>query len=203
MAVSFRLGSLNDASDIALVHEAAFEGFFLTSLGTRFLTQFYRSHLLAGAVTVVALSEGRVVGFSTGLYPLEGRSRALISASPAGWAMTIFRMLVERPRACLALLVRAKEVDHSERPPSVPREAILLASIGVLPEFEGQGVGRNLISRFHQESERRGYPWIVLETDTIDNEEVNAFYLRAGYDLAGTRTDNRGRVLNIYTKDIR
>src|SRR4051812_44316032 len=67
-------------SDVAHVHERAFPGFFLTSLGSGFLRAFYRHYCREStAISFVALSDAdRVVGFIVGSMGSQGFFRRLL-----------------------------------------------------------------------------------------------------------------------------
>ena len=42
------------------------------------------------------------------------------------------------------------------------------------------------------------YAYITLETDAVDNEEVNRFYQKNGFTLARTYETREGRKMNEY-----
>lgn len=95
---------------------------------------------------------------------------------------------------------------------------IELASIGVDPNFKNKGIGSLLIIALKKqvkEKERKQkyqridsfavagnskaqFKYIKIETDKINNDSVNAFYLKNGFVLDSSYTTNEGRKMNEY-----
>jgi ribosomal protein S18 acetylase RimI-like enzyme len=71
-------------------------------------------------------------------------------------------------------------------------------SIAVRPEVEGQGIGQHLTTAFCQELSKRGVPAVCLTTDHDNNERVNQFYQRLGFQVYRVFTTPEGRAMNEY-----
>ncbi|WP_247826865.1 ribosomal protein S18-alanine N-acetyltransferase [Arthrobacter antioxidans] len=61
-----------------------------------------------------------------------------------------------------------------------------IQTIGVLPRFEGRGIGRALLTELLEESRRRGADNVMLEV-RADNPRAQALYVRFGFRKIHTR----------------
>ena len=75
-------------------------------------------------------------------------------------------------------------------------------SIAVAPEFQGHGIGKQLVETFCQELAARGEPAVCLTTDRDHNEATNQFYQRLGFELARTFITPEGRAMNEYVRNL-
>lgn len=58
-----------------------------------------------------------------------------------------------------------------------------LLSIGVLPDYNGQGIGKELIKKFEEEAKNKGCSEMALTTDFDKNSKVLEFYKSTGYEI--------------------
>lgn len=183
--VRVRPMSTADASAVAEVHVAAFQGFFLTCLGTRFLGLYYRSIVELGQIGFVAEDGGgQLVGFVAGVG--SGFYRSLLVQR--GWQLALaasgaafrhpFRVI---PRILLGVAQRVARPGQRG-----PGDEMNLTSIGVRPRGQAGGAGHALVDAFVGESRRLGVQRVVLETDVEGNERVCHFYERAGFSVRRT-----------------
>ena len=75
-------------------------------------------------------------------------------------------------------------------------------SIAVHPEFQGRGVGTQLVEAFCQELAERGAPAVCLTTDRDNNEATNQFYQRLNFKLARSFITPEGRAMNEYVRNL-
>ncbi|MGV0110251.1 ribosomal protein S18-alanine N-acetyltransferase [Arthrobacter sp. CP30] len=61
-----------------------------------------------------------------------------------------------------------------------------IQTIGVLPRFEGQGIGRAMLAELLDESRRRGAETVMLEV-RADNPRAQQLYARFGFEQIHTR----------------
>jgi dTDP-4-amino-4,6-dideoxygalactose transaminase/ribosomal protein S18 acetylase RimI-like enzyme len=184
------------------VHMRAFEAFFLTFLGPKFLAEFYRSFTEdAAGVGVVAEERGtgRVLGAVVGPLVPGGYFKRLLKRRWWAFCMASARAVLRRPSVA-GRLVRA--VFYRGESPHEGPERALLSSICVDPAAQGGGVGRAMVEAWLGEVRRRGGPGAFLTTDAEGNEAVNAFYQRLGWRLESTFTRPEGRVMNRYVRDF-
>lgn len=195
--MSIRKLSKRDLAQVVSIHMRSFEGFFLTFLGPRFLRLYYRSIIDFGQIGIVAATpQGRIDGFVTGIDNGYGFFRKLIKRKALLFALAALPALIEKPsigvRLVRALFRRSASIPHS----------VTLTSIGVLPEQQGSGIGHQLFESFVDEAQQRGFEKTLLETDALDNDKVNNFYLRQGLRLSKSYVTPEGRKMNEYILDL-
>jgi ribosomal protein S18 acetylase RimI-like enzyme len=203
LTTTIRKATLADLEAIIAVHQSAFAGFFLTSLGRGFLRELYRAFVVeVGGICWVALVESsfgtaNVVGFVAGALDPERFFRRLLYrrgiyfavAAVPGIASQPFRVV---PRVLSALRYRGEQPNEAKR-------GALLSSLGVHPTAGRHGIGSTLVNAFIIDAERCGARGVYLTTDRNNNEGANAFYERAGFRMVATAM-RRGRTMNTYER---
>lgn len=190
-----RVGRRADLPAVVAIHQAAFPEFFLTNLGGAFLHAYYSSVLdYKRHILLVASVNATPVGFAAGFVDPAGfyshlRSRRI------SLTLAVMTRLVRKPQLLPRLLRnyrRTGVIAHSE-----VAQASELASLAVLPEFQGRSLGRALVDEFNLLSAAGGAQFVTLTTDAHQNDSVNQFYMRCGYSLSRTIAI-RDRVLREY-----
>lgn len=184
---------------VVWVHLQAFPGFFLSSLGPRFLGEFYRSFLVdaIGLGFVACTPQGEVLGAVAGPLNPQGYFRRLLRRRWWAFGMASLGAILRKP-TCLKRLIRAT-CYRGEAPSGLVRA--LLSSVAVLPSAQGQGIGKALVEAWVKEAQRRGATGAYLTTDADGNEAVNAFYQRVGWHLESSYATPEGRRMNRYVLD--
>jgi dTDP-4-amino-4,6-dideoxygalactose transaminase/ribosomal protein S18 acetylase RimI-like enzyme len=181
-----------DVDAVVSIHLAAFPGFFLTSLGARFLSVFYRAVIDdPSAVALAAVENGRVAGFAVGSLRPRDFYRRLLRRRTLSIALAV----VTRPHAIARVLRRARNRTSGAQP-----EGAELMSLAVAPADQHRGHGRALLRAFAGRIESAGATRLWLLTDADDNEVVTRFYSSLGFDRARTFTNSEGRRLHEYAK---
>jgi ribosomal protein S18 acetylase RimI-like enzyme len=185
-----------DAPTLAKLHLTAFPGFFLSELGASFLELYYRRIAeTPSAVCAVAVdAAGAPVGFVAGALDPRGFYRRLLMRDWLAFGVRALPAAVRRP-ARIRRLVRA--IRHPGANPAGEGVAGLF-SLAVDPAAQGRSVGRLLVERFLEVAAARGASSVYLTTDAAENERVNRFYERCGFQVARTFTTPEGRVMNEY-----
>lgn len=190
------LKNRNRAREVANIHMKSFQGFFLTFLGEGFLRQLYRGFIEyedAGLIAAVS-RENRIVGFLAYSDDISGFYRYLIKKHLFSFAWYAGIGFVKNPRIFLRLvcaLTYSREAVREEN-------YIELSSIGILPCWEGRGIGSKLIAVLKQKSDSSKYAYIKLETDAVNNERANQFYQKNGFVLHHAYQTREGRKMNEY-----
>jgi GNAT superfamily N-acetyltransferase len=191
---------VEEAQALARLHCEAFPGFFLTSLGERFLGQLYRGFAASpDAICLVACVEGSIVGVVAG--PVRPREffRHLLRTRGAAFLLAAAPGLLRHPwrvgRRLLAAPFYRGEAPRRE-------SAALVSTICVAPSGRGCGVAARMLERFCSEASTRGAQHVYLTTDRDENERVNAFYTQAGFELDEEIRRDGGRVMNRYIRDL-
>lgn len=188
---------VEDAPALARLHQRAFPTFFLSSLGTDFLTQFYAGYAEdpTGICFVARDDDGRPVGAVTGTTEPAGFYKRLLVRRFVGFFLASLKAAVRNPAAAPRLL---RAVAYRGDSPDVQGKHALLSSICVDPQVKGTGAGRRLALEWLTEARRRGTQQAYLTTDAADNEGVNRFYQQLGWVLHDSYTTQQGRAMNRY-----
>ncbi len=186
---------------IIQIHLAAFEGFFLQSMGKRFLKELYRGFLTEpSGLCMVAIDGNAVLGFVVGTTEPERFFRKLLRNRWHAFVLAGVPSLALHPLSAGKKLLSAL-CYRGERPPELPN-ATLLSSIGVVSTRRGAGIGKILISAFCEEATASGALSVFLTTDRDKNDAVNHFYLANGFSLHSSFLKERNRRMNLYTRAI-
>lgn len=187
------------AAAAALVHKAAFPDHFLTSLGRPFLTLYYRSVAEdPDTIALMAVVDEHVRGLCVGAVDPRGFYTRLLKRRLLSFAVQGARAAVTRPSAIPRLF---GALGHPSSQVPDPHAAGLF-SLAVDPSAQGNGIGQLLVREFIAESARLGATKVVLETDDIGNDRVNAFYERLGFVVADKYTTSQERVMRRYTLSL-
>ncbi|MBV5340357.1 MAG: GNAT family N-acetyltransferase [Deltaproteobacteria bacterium] len=185
-----------DVNQVVAVHLSSFSGFFLSSLGPKFLALFYSGIISApeGIAFVYQNEQGTPAGFVAGSSNPGGFYSRLLKQSWFKFAMAAVMPVLRKPSVILRV---ARAVFHPAANP-VGRDVAGLFSIGVLPELQGSGAGKKLVQAFLDEVRRRGCKRVFLTTDCDHNDAVNAFYKKLGFSIERQFVTPEGRRMNEY-----
>lgn len=190
-----------DIASAVDMHMRSFPTFFLTFLGPRFLTEFYCSFLVdEEGVGLVAREKKtkRIVGVVVGPVSPHGYFKRLLRRRWWSFCLASVVAVVKNP-GILVRLVRS--VYYRGAAPEGSNRS-LLSSLAVSPEVQGQGVGRLLVSRWIEEIKSRGSTGCYLSTDACNNDGVNAFYEKLGWERELIYVTPEGRKMNRYVRDF-
>lgn len=200
-STSFKLRPLrrDDIQSAVQVHLLAFPSFFLSSLGPRFLAEFYGSFLddPQGKGVVAEAPDGRILGIAVGAVNPAGYFRRLLLRRWWAFGLASVGILLRRP-AIISRLARAT-LYRGDTPPGGDRA--LLSSIAVHPNVQGCGLGSRLMGHWVRTVKECGATGCYLTTDRDSNDAVNAFYLRQGWYLESSFRTPEGREMNRYVLD--
>lgn len=196
-----RAAHRDDLDAIARVHDTAFAGFFLSGMGTAFVRAYYELVLAYdGGLLLVADSDGGLRGFVAGFGDpaafytyMAGRKVRLV--------LPTLRGVLRRPGLLPRVLFNRRRVSEEAAGPQ-RADHFVLSSIGVDPAAAGRGLGRDLVAAFLDGARERGGRTVGLTTDVDDNEAVNAFYVKCGFELHRTFASGRQRMMNEYRLEL-
>jgi ribosomal protein S18 acetylase RimI-like enzyme len=201
MNVNIRPACGEDLDAIVGVHLRAFEGFPLTTLGPRFISELYQGFLTIGdGRLLVAEVNGKIVGVVAGTFAPDRFFRRLMAARWFRFGLAAIGAVTRRPRVVLPRLVAA--IRYRGDPPSGLTAAGLLSSIAVDPQFSGLGIGTMLITAYCDEALKQGLRFVYLTTDRDGNESTNFFYRRHGFKVESQLRRPNGRVLIRYVRTL-
>jgi len=187
---------INNVKDVVDVHLSSFPGFFLSFLGSRFLSLFYSGICSApeGIAFVYLNSAGITAGFVAGTSNPGGFYSRLLKRDWLKFALASIVPVLKRP-SVIGRVARA--VSHPSGNP-IGNDIAGLFSIGVLPELQGTGAGKKLVQAFLNEAKQRGCTRVFLTTDRDNNEAVNSFYEKLGFEIERQYVTPEGRRMNEY-----
>ena len=181
------------------VHLQSFRGFFLTFLGREFLSELYRGIVTdPSGIAFVAVAYERVVGFVAGTDHPAGFYKRLLGKRWWRFGLASLPAIIKKPQVVLRLF----------RALSMPTQVTAengrgtLMSIAVLPGEQNKGIGHLLTKAFLEEARKRGLQQVDLTTDKLNNDSVNAFYLREGFYLTRNFETPERREMNEYMIDL-
>lgn len=171
-----------DLGTAMAIHKKAFDGFFLTRMGSSFLRAYYQAVLdFEASITLVAqdaesdLALGFVVGFRNPqeFYTLfEQRRKRMLPA---------VLLAVLRDPGLLPQILRNMRRVEAQAQQAV--DAVELSSIAV--GAPGRGVGGALLEAFADKARSEGAHRLILTTDADGNDPVREFYEARGFTLDG------------------
>lgn len=189
------LVSAEYVDDIVEIHMKTFTGFFLTFLGRGFLKHLYKGFIEHDKSNVIgAFEDDRLVGFLAYSEDISAFYKYLIRKRLLPFAFYGALAFFRKPAIMLRLLRAFTYPESSKR----PEPYVELSSIGVLPEAKNKGIGTMLIDELKKTVSNGQFSYIKLETDRLNNDAVNAFYIKNGFVLDRSYTTREGREMNEY-----
>lgn len=180
---------------IAELHKRAFPAFFLTQLGVPFLTTLYTGYLEdADSGIIVAEDDGKLLGFIAYSNDYPRFYKGLIKHHLVKFAFCSFGAAIRHPSFIKRLLGAFKKSELVVK----TEKYVELASICVDPTIESKGVGSAMIDYLKDIVDFGTYAYINLETDADENDGVNKFYVKNGFELSRQYTTAEGRKMNEY-----
>lgn len=196
-----RKARFDDVEAITAIHEQAFPGFFLTSLGRPFLRRFYSVMIQSPDAICLVIERGHGIdGFVVGPVRPAGYFRQLFLRSGLAFAIDAMPAFFRQPGMVGTRLLRAI-LYRGDAPVAYP-EAALVSSIAVPPRAAGSGAAGALIDEFCAEAAARGARHVYLATDRKENSAANRFYAKHHFTVESVLVRPDGRVMNRYLRTL-
>ena len=197
--ISIRLATIKDVDAIVKVHLDSFPGFFLTFLGYRFLSELYAGIITdPTGIAFVSVEKNIIAGFVAGTSQPVGFYRRLLRHRWWRFAMASVIPVLKNPMIVPRLLRAFRKSQDT----SSQADTGTLMSIAVVPDAQGNSMGKMLVKYFLEETARRGLKHVDLTTDKKGNDSVNQFYRRLGFQCSRTFFTPEGREMNEYSIDL-
>jgi GNAT superfamily N-acetyltransferase len=193
-ATQIQIMQTGDINGVVSVHLASFQGFFLTFLGRRFLSELYHSIIMDPAGIAFVYKENTIHGFVAGTSQPAGFYRRLLRHRLLRFGWAALMPILNRPVIIPRLLRAINMPSQAEK----GEKCGILMSIAVDPAYQGKGVGKKLVSAFLEETHRWGLEYVDLTTDAVNNKSANSFYQSIGFKLVRTFNTPEGRSMNEY-----
>lgn len=186
--------TIDDIDSLVEIHLERFPHFFLSSLGSQFLKNFYKAFLQEPGILLVLTDGGKIRGFAAGSRDNRGFYKQLLLNNFNGFMLAGILILFTRP-----LALRRIAVNMSKKSSGNKFYAELL-SIATLKN--SKGYGKLLLDEFEKEIARQNpenLP-VSLTTDFDDNDKAIAFYKNAGYEVSEVFESYAKRKMYRFTK---
>lgn len=184
-----------DVKEVVIIHINSFRGFFLSFLGGKFLELFYKGIVsLNKGVGLVHINNNRIEGFVCGAINPSDFFRQLLKKKWLQFSLASLGAVIKKP----CIIPRLWRAVY--QPSSSPKgnDKATLMSIGVDPAAQSKGIGKILILNFLERLKSKGVLEVNLTTDRLNNEKVNKFYQKLGFNLKKVYTTPEGREINEY-----
>jgi ribosomal protein S18 acetylase RimI-like enzyme len=187
-----------DASLVALLHTTMFKNFFLTSLGTNFLSFFYGTLIESkNSIGIVIISDRKLIGFAIGNTRNSDFYKKIILDNLVGYALQILGLIFTKPLSIFRIL---RNLFFSS--PHNMNNLPCLLSICADSKSKVSGVGRKLIHEYEKKLQSVYCTEYFLTTDANNNDRVNEFYKNNGFIKIRLIKQSNKRQLNIYHKTL-
>lgn len=181
--------------DIVSIHLDTFQGFFLSFMGRGFLKLMYCSyveHINSGIL--VSFENEKPIGFLAYSSNLSGLYKYMLKKKVIQFAWYSVGAFLRKPSVFMRLVRAFLKPSEAKR----KEKYIELASIGVTPNAKSKGVGSQLIETLKSMVNFNEFAYIKLETDAINNEVANHFYLKNGFIIEKEFETSEGRKMFEY-----
>jgi ribosomal protein S18 acetylase RimI-like enzyme len=197
--INVRKMTKHDIKRVVEVHMNAFEGFFLSSLGPRFLAVFY-STLIDDptGISLVAYDERDIYGFVVGTTKPSRFYWRLIVSRSINFLFASLPSIIRNPKILPHLLRGFLLPTGAARPEGWGT----LLSLAVAREGQNLGIGHLLVINFISEAVKKGLKKINLLTDKYNNDIVNNFYYKHDFRIDRSFKTPEGRWMNEYVLDL-
>ena len=182
--------------DVVKIHMETFTGFFLTFMGKGFLKQMYSCYCMHdnSCLLVAEDEENKIVGILGYSSDMSGLYKYMIKKRLVPFAWYSLGAFFRKPNVFMRLVRAFLKPSESVR----EEKYVELASIGVKPDYKSGGVGSMLIDALKERVDFSEFAYITLETDAVDNEAANKFYVKNGFSLEREYETREGRKMNEY-----
>ena len=182
-------------NEIVNIHLATFKGFFLTFMGKGFLRQMYTAYTKHIQSDIfVAMDDDKVVGFLAYSEHMSGLYKYMIRHRLVPFAWYSMGAFLRKPKVFMRLIRAFLKPSESQR----SEKYVELASIGVHPDAKAGGIGSSLIDALKREVDFDTFDYITLETDAVNNEIANRFYVKNGFHIVRQYETHEGRKMYEY-----
>ena len=191
--------TLHDVQEVVKVHLQAFQGFFLSFLGVKFLRELYIGILFdPSGIAYVYERAGKTAGFVAGTDEPSRFYQRLLRQRWWCFGRAALLPALRKP-TIIPRLVRALSMHQNKR---TLQNTGMLMSIAVSPSLQGKSIGHQLVASFLKESSRRKLSQVKLTTDRFNNDKANRFYQSLGFRLIRSYKAPEGREMNEYSFEL-
>ena len=166
---------------VVSIHKKAFNDFFLTQLGDKFLWLYYYSvSKNKKGILIGYYEDENLLGFSCATYLSRGFYKDLIKENLVKFGIIGIKLIFTKPGSLLRILKNFSKNNKSINDDGNYAE---LLSIGVDPGIQGSGIGKQLLSEIENQLVENEINLLSLTTDYYKNDKAIGFYKSLGYEI--------------------
>jgi len=171
----------SEIKNVVEVHKDSFNGFFLTTLGNRFLSLYYDCIRRDNESILLGIYDENILsGFCAATILSKGFNLKLIKNNPLKFLTIGFILLISKPDSLIRLI---KNFSKSNPEIIDNGEYSELLSIGISSNYQGKGIGRKLLTELEKELKLKNSSKLSLTTDYNNNNKAIEFYKGLGYTI--------------------
>ena len=171
----------HEINQVVSIHKKAFNDFFLTQLGDDFLWHYYYSvSNNKNGILIGYYNDEKILGFSCATYLSRGFHKNLVKENLLRFGIIGIKLIFTKPGSLLRILKNFSKSDKSINDDGNYAE---LLSIGVDPNIQGSGIGKQLHTELERQLILNGIKLLSLTTDFYKNDKTIGFYKSLGYEI--------------------
>jgi ribosomal protein S18 acetylase RimI-like enzyme len=189
-SINIRLLDISYVDNIAVIHRSAFPNSLLTKLSFETTSRYYRWQIEGPHKSVIlgAFEKDKLVGFLVGGlfngsfsgFISKNRSYLIIQLLLHPWLLSSLSLHTKFLRF-LKLITRSKSKNaQSQKGETRVRDSFGVLSIAVHPEFQGWGIGRELMLEVERIALNNSFTKLDLTVST-ENQKNIEFYESLGF----------------------
>lgn len=170
-----------EINQVVTIHKKAFNDFFLTQLGDKFLWVYYYSvSKNKNSILIGYYDDEKLLGFSCATFLSRGFHKNLVKENLLRFGIIGIKLIFIKPGSLIRILKNFSKSNKSIKDDGNYAE---LLSIGVYPGIQGSGIGKQLLTELERQLSFNGIKLLSLTTDFYKNDKTIGFYKSMGYGI--------------------
>ena len=170
-----------EINQVVTIHKKAFNDFFLTQLGDKFLWVYYYSvSKNKNSILIGYYDDEKLLGFSCATFLSRGFHKNLVKENLLRFGIIGIKLIFTKPGSLIRILKNFSKSNKSIKDDGNYAE---LLSIGVYPGIQGSGIGKQLLTELERQLSFNGIKLLSLTTDFYKNDKTIGFYKSMGYGI--------------------
>ncbi|NCB84923.1 MAG: GNAT family N-acetyltransferase [Bacteroidia bacterium] len=171
----------HEINQVVTIHKKAFNDFFLTQLGDKFLWVYYYSvSKNKNSILIGYYDDEKLLGFSCATFLSRGFHKNLVKENLLRFGIIGIKLIFTKPGSLIRILKNFSKSNKSIKDDGNYAE---LLSIGVYPGIQGSGIGKQLLTELERQLSFNGIKLLSLTTDFYKNDKTIGFYKSLGYEI--------------------
>ena len=171
----------HEINQVVTIHKKAFNDFFLTQLGDKFLWVYYYSvSKNKNSILIGYYDDEKLLGFSCATFLSRGFRKNLVKENLLRFGIIGIKLIFTKPGSLIRILKNFSKSNKSIKDDGNYAE---LLSIGVYPGIQGSGIGKQLLTELERQLSFNGIKLLSLTTDFYKNDKTIGFYKSLGYEI--------------------